>query len=505
MMLKIGDWLKTAAMKNPNKAAIITRNSMYSYKWIEEISNYLANDLIQKYNVTSGDRIALMLPNNIHFIIAYYAILKTGAACVPVHCLLKSKEVKYVLNHSEARILIAEKEELQDKLEVSDFPYLEHIIVSANFNDKNLFTSYMMRTSNNPKYQKTPVSNTEEDVAAIFYTSGTTGVPKGVVLTHENITAKMNPIKQAIKFSSEDRILSGLPMVYVYGQVMAMNFVIWCNATLILLENEIDSEIIWGLETHKPTVLMSTPNVYYKLNSYINTMKIPVTHHLRYAITGGSVSSSHLKKEFEKYFGVELLDSYGLTETTASFIVELPENIYRKSGSIGKCIANHEVQIIDETGAELPPGQVGEIAVRSNSVMKSYYKDFIRQLESSKNGWFFTGDLGYKDISGNFFLVDRRRDIIQTLGFVVSPREVEEVLLEHPKIMEAAVVGIPDEEGGEIIKAFVSPKPGHYVSENEVKAYLRKHLAIFKCPSVIEFLEEFPKSNSGKLLKRLLK
>ncbi|MEH7014120.1 AMP-binding protein [Neobacillus niacini] len=506
MRVNIGNWVTKAAIKTPYKLAIINKNSTFSYQWIENMSNYFANDLVNKYNVKPGDRIALMFPNNIHFIVAYYAVLKVGATCVPIHHLLKNKEVKYILKHSESRLLISEKTILNVKPNVGDFPYLEHVIVSVSLCEDNLFEPFMMfKISNQSNISKLHVSKSEEDVAIIFYTSGTSGTPKGVMLTHENIFSKMNPLKQAIKFSSEDKMLSGLPMVHVYGQIMAMNFVVWCNATLILLEDENESCIVWGLENQGATVMMSTPTVYYRLNCYLKNNNKSINHNLRFAITGGSPSSSQLKREYEQYFKVQLLDSYGLTETSATIIMEHPDGYHRKPGSIGRSLSNHDVQILDESGIELPPGQVGEIAVRSKTVMKRYFKDDILQAQSSKNGWFLTGDIGYQDIGGNFFLIDRRKDIIQTMGFVVSPSEIEEVLLEHSKIQETAVVGIPDEEKGEVIKAYIVVRLGQNLSEQEVFVYLKEHLANFKCPSLIEFVDNLPRNNSGKLLKRLLK
>ncbi|WP_062234677.1 class I adenylate-forming enzyme family protein [Fictibacillus sp. FJAT-27399] len=508
----IHSWLEKATIQCPEKIALITKEGQFSYQWLHDMSNRFAEQLIQRCQAKPGDRIALMLPNNVRHIVAYYGILKIGAIVVPIHGSLKCHEMMYIFEDSEASILITDSSYL-DEVEMvltKRESHIEHCIV--NNMDKPLdglgrsflnMDDFLSNCPNKPADDDC-IKVTEYDIAVIFYTSGTMGMPKGVMISHRNIVQKMHPLNDAMDLTSEDRILCGLPIVYVYGQVMSMHLSIWRQSTLILLDEESVNNVLEMMENHNPTVMMSIPTTYYRLKQIDRPSKEKHISQLRYAITGGSNISIHLKKEFEAKYGIKLLDSYGLTETTACVIIEQPGDV-RKPGSIGKPIANNDVQILDEFGLELPPGQIGEIAIRSKSVMQGYFKNELKQNESLKNGWFHTGDMAYQDINGNFFIVDRRKDIIQTAGFVVVPHEVEEVLSRHPLIIDSAVVGMPDSERGEIIKAYLVIKPGSFLSQNELAAYTRKYLAKFKCPTVFELVDKLPRNKSGKLLKRLLK
>ncbi|NEU30977.1 long-chain fatty acid--CoA ligase [bacterium LRH843] len=504
-MEKVHFFLERAAERDALKIAVITKNGHFSYKFLNDLSDCLAKELIQEYGVRPGDRITLLIPDKAFFLIAYYAILKAEATVIPIDHLLTNNEINYILNHSESRFLLTENSiSIVNLLEEFQYSKRNKIRLTTNEHDQPFSYYSLLSIRDSEPFSHTYANRFEQDAAVITYTSGTTGVPKGVIITHESILNKMNSLNEVLKVSSKDRILSELSFVYIYGQIMVMNLSVWCGSTAILLDSKDTMELITSLENEQITIMLSIPTTYTSMNEYLSVNKMKLKSGLRYAVTGGSLISTRNKKEIEQNLGVKLLDSYGLTETTASVIMENPEG-ERKSGSIGKALMGCTVQLWDEYKMELSPGQIGEIVVKTTGMMGGYFKDNYIQSTSFTDGWFHTGDLGYQDINGYFYIVDRRRDIIKTSGFVVSPREVEETLLNHPNVHETAVVGILDEECGEVIKAFIKKKHNTEVTTDELQDYLSRHLASFKCPAIYKFVNRLPRNNSGKLLKELLK
>lgn len=490
--------LQKYAESDPTKIAIITKDGHFTYKFIHELSERLAKKLIDDYGVCPGDRIALFIPDKIFFVIAYYAIVKAHATVIPIDHLLKNNEVQYILNHSQARFLLVNR-----STELRLLSDSQRHFVPLQLDDSSLFSYYALYELDHREWDEN-VARMDSDVASITYTSGTTGIPKGVVITHRSIIEKMHAFNDVLNISKDDRILSELSLVYIYGQVMVMNLGLWHGCTLILLDGDRIEDILSYLENEKVTMMFSIPLTYTKMNDYVKENNVAVKHHLRFAITGGNILTSDRKKEIEKNLNVKLLDSYGLTETTASVIMEYP-NLKRKIGSIGKVISGSSVQLWDENGRELAPGQIGEIVVKTTGMMSGYFRDDFTQSASFTDGWFHTGDLGYQDIEGYFFIVDRRKDMIKTLGFAVSPSEVEGVLLSHHGVQDAAVIGVQDEKCDEIIKAYIVPKPNVTLKQADLHHYISNYLASYKCPAIYEFVEKLPRNNSGKLLKTLLK
>ncbi len=502
-MEKLHSSLETIAQRHPSNIAVITKNGHFSYKFIDDLSTALATTLVREYGVSPGDRIALMIPDKVFFLIAYYAISKAEAIVIPIDHLLKNCEIQYVINHSTARFLLTDNTVSVAHL-LEGISCKERTSIRLTVNEDDHFSCYSLCKVKGSSQLQQYENKMNTDVAVITYTSGTTGVPKGVVITHGSIVEKMHSFNEVLRLNSRDRILSELSIVYIYGQIMVMNLGIWYGCTLVLLDGKNTEEIVTCLEKERITVMFSIPITYTSMNDYIRSHNIKVGHNLRYAITGGNLLTVGRKKEIEESLEVKLLDSYGLTETTASVIMENPHE-RRKIGSIGKKLSGCSVQLWDEDGMELPPGQIGEIVVKTSGMMDGYYRDNYIQSTSFTDGWFHTGDLGYQDIDGYFFIVDRRKDIIKTLGFVVSPSEVEEVLLSHSDVQDAAVIGVQDETCDELIKAFVMRKPHVQLKVGDLHQYLSRHLASFKCPSIYEFVEVLPRNNSGKLLKELLK
>lgn len=504
-MKKVHSSLERIAEQNPSKVAIITKNGHFSYKFINDMAGALAEKLVREYNIWPGDRITLMISDKNFFLIAYYAILKAQAIVVPVDHLLTNNEIKYILNHSKARFLLTDQTiTLENLLEELPLNGRKKIKMSTHEQDQIYSYYSLCCVRGNEKPTQIDKNRINENIAVITYTSGTTGVPKGVVITHESIFRKMESFTERLKISDQDKILSELSIVYIYGQIMVMNLSIWNGATAVLLDGRNPKDIIHYLENEKITVMLSIPITYTSMNDYIKSKDLKVRHHLRYAITGGNLITNRYKRDTEESLGVKLFESYGLTETTAAVIMENPME-RRKFGSLGKALPGCSVQIWDEDGMDLAPGQIGEIVVKTTSMMNGYFRDNYTQSASFTDGWFHTGDLGYQDIDGYYFIVDRRKDIIKTLGFVISSSEVEEVLLSHPYIKEAAVVGIDDKECDEEIKAYLVTNAHAKIDAKELQEYLSYHLASFKIPTIFEFVEILPRNNSGKLLKGLLK
>mgnify|MGYP006284224587 CR=1 FL=1 len=346
-----------------------------------------------------------------------------------------------------------------------------------------------------------------DDPAVVLYTSGTTGNPKGVTLTHRNVHFQLDTVvRSLIPFTSEDRVVGVLPMYHVFGLANSLLAAIHYGASIILVPQYSPANLIASISQNQATILPAVPSMYQHLLAAARARKTEIPKSLRYCVSGGAALPLALLNRFMVTFETKILEGYGLTETCSSVCVNGQEGRFKES-SIGPPAAGVEMKVVDDDGNELPPGEQGEIAIKSETVFAGYWNNEEATREVlSEDGWFYTGDLGYRDEENFFFITDRKKDIIITGGYNVSPREVEEVIIEHPKVADVAVVGIRGRRSdAETITAFVVTQEGEELTSQELHRVCEDQLAAYKRPRDIQFVESLPKSATGKVLRTQLR
>jgi len=499
-MLNLYKLLENCLERTPENLAVIFGEHRVSYRRLIEASERLAGGLAM-LGIGRGDRVALMLPNVPQFPISFFAILKLGAAVVPVNVMFKEAEVRYILEDSEAKAIIAwgsfEKEVLKavEGLQTcSRVIFLAEKVPPGTVN----FTRLLLQS---PSLKET-VATGENDTALILYTAGVTGRPKGAELTHTNTYSNATSCRQLLQVVSEDRVLGALPLFHAFATTLVMNTAFAAGATVVLLPRFDPQAFIEAVALEKVTIIPGVPTLFRAvLDAAVPTVDFSS---VRLCLSGGAPLPKELLEEFEERFGLAIFEGYGLSE--ASPVVSFnPIDHSRKPGSIGIPIPGLAMRIVDEEGHEVRPNQVGEIVVQGPNVMKGYLNRPEATKEVLRNGWLHTGDLGRMDEEGYFYIVDRKKDVIIKGGFAVYPREVEEVLHGHPQVEEAAVIGVPDTVQGEEVKAFVVLKPDSSVRPGELIAYCKERMAVYKTPKYVQFLPSLPKSATGKVLKTKLR
>ncbi|KZO01191.1 fatty acid--CoA ligase family protein [Pseudobacillus badius] len=505
--------LERAAAKQGEKAAYYFLNETSTYEELNKAVHKFASGL-KALGIQKGDHIALIVGNSPEFIIGLYGALRAGATVIPVNPLYSPGEMSYILQNGDAKavIMLDVLVPLADKI-AEALPFVEHYIICETKDERTKEASpelfsicRKMKTFSSvldkglPSFQPPDVS--EEDTAVILYTSGTTGKPKGAMLTHKNLYSNARDIGSYLQFSDKDRIITALPMFHVFCLSVCLNAPLISGATMIIFPKFSPRAVFAQARQHKATVFAGVPTMYNFL--YQSDEGHPEDFaSLRLCISGGSSMPVALLENFEEKFRVKISEGYGLSEASPVAAFN-PLDRPRKAGSIGCSIMNVENKVVNEQGEELPPGEVGELIVRGPNVMKGYYKQPEYTAAALKNGWLYTGDLARKDEEGYFYIVDRKKDLIIVGGYNVYPREVEEVLYSHPYVIEAAVFGVPDPDYGEAVLAFVVPKDEKLTKE-ELLDYCHSRLADYKLPAQVEFLEELPKNTTGKILRRALK
>lgn len=507
----------------PDKIAIHFLGKNISFSKLESDAKKVASYL-QSIGIKKGEHISIMLPNCPQAVICYYGILMAGGVVVQTNPLYTERELEVQMNDSQSSTVIC-LDIFYSKLK--NIPRLNHIIITSiaeflpfpknmiypliqkekpmiNENDNKVYL--LKNIINNKLINDIKINNDVDDIAVIQYTGGTTGMPKGVMLTHRNLV--MNTImttKWLYKMEKGTEIILGaLPFFHVYGMTAVMNVSIMQGYKMIILPRFQVEDILKTIVKHKPTIFPGAPTMYIAL---INHKKIN-QHDLssiKACISGSAALPVEVQNKFEQFTGGKLVEGYGLSEsspiTHSNFIWGK-----RVKGSIGVPWPSTDAKIISlDTGEEMAIGEIGEIVVKGPQVMKGYWNRPEETEEVlTEDGWLKTGDIGYMDNDGYFYIVDRKKDMIIAGGFNVYPREIEEILFKHDKVKEVAVVGVPDEYRGETVKAFIVLKDNVECTEGELDNYVRKYLAVYKVPKIYEFREELPKSMIGKVLKRLL-
>ncbi|GAA4087800.1 long-chain fatty acid--CoA ligase [Nocardioides kongjuensis] len=517
-MTNLAEFLENSAQSYPDRTAIVFGDTRLSYPQVNGAANQVANLLVSR-GIEPGDKVALSCPNLPYFTIVYYGILKAGATVVPLNVLLKGREVAYHLADSDAKAYFAFQgtpdlpigQEAYDGFQAADG--CEHFFVitadpTAPSPIEGTETLGQGLAGQAPTFDSVDVS--DDDTAVILYTSGTTGQPKGAELRHRNM--RDNALAGKDLFGADpanpDTFLCVLPLFHSFGQTVIQNGAFAFGGTVVMLPRFEAAAAIGLMLKEKVSFFAGVPTMYWGLlNALDESVDVKaLAENLRVAVAGGAALPVEVHHQFEERFGVVILEGYGLSETSpvASFSrLGSPVRV----GSIGTPIPGVEMKLLEgDTWDEVKdPDGIGEIAIKGHNIMKGYYKRPEATAASiSEDGWFRSGDLGRKDSDGWYYIVDRSKDMIIRGGFNVYPREIEEVLLTHPAVSLAAVIGVPHESHGEEIKAFVILKSGASATPEEIVAWGKEQMAAYKYPRIVEVVDSLPMTATGKILKREL-
>jgi long-chain acyl-CoA synthetase len=520
MGLNLASSLADSAVWYPDHTALICGERRFTFseleRWVAKIAEIL---VIQ--GLRAGDKVMLLAPNVPEFTAAYYAILRVGGVVVPINTLLLPHEIAVLLEHSDSRYFIAwhtlaEKasrafetvESCQNlffigaKSEELSVSILAHHAVSPlHYPKKFVLDELYDCVSGDVDY----VQTSPDDTAVILYTSGTTGKSKGVELTHFNIFSNALYSKDKALFIEHESVtIAVLPLFHTFGQTAIQNTSIMAGSTLVMIPQFEAKRVLTDIEKHNVTCIAAVPTMYNLLNQAQRNHRYKVLS-LRVAISGGASLPPSIYYEFEKLFGIKMIEGYGLSETSPIVCVTPAYAKENKVGSIGPEFFGSQARIMRNDGSFAEVGEVGELVVRGHNVMKSYYKDPSATENAFTNGWFHTGDIARMDEDRYFYIVDRAKDVIIRAGMNIYPREVEEILHNHPAILEASVIGIPDDTLSENVVACVSIQSGVTITAIEIQKYCRERLATYKCPKFVEFMQNLPKNSTGKILKRELR
>ncbi|USK35781.1 long-chain-fatty-acid--CoA ligase [Bacillus sp. F19] len=490
--------LKRSASNFPESIAYIYRDKSVTYKELNMQVDSLAAGLSAQ-SIGKGDGVALILGNSPEFLIAYYGILRLGAFVVPINPLFTKDEINYILGNSQAKAVIAHVSAEPKLSEVKKQLENLKLVVYTEAENQEWTWEHLLGTSinvcENPYIDK-------EDLAVILYTSGTTGKPKGAMLSHRNLVSNSDSISKLLELHDNDRVVAVLPMFHVFCMTVCMNAPIACGATVLIQRKFSPSDVVSTIREKKATVFAGVPTMY----SFIYQLPEATAEDfqsIRMCISGGASIPVEMLHKFENKYNVSILEGYGLSET-APLVAINPLKGTRKPGSIGLNIPAVKSKVVDENRKELPRGEVGELVVQGPNVMKGYLGMPEATTAALIDGWIYTGDLATMDEEGYIYIVDRKKDMIIVGGYNVYPREVEEVLYQHPAVVEAAVIGIPDGEYGESVKAFVVVRD-EQITMNDIIRFCQEKLVKYKLPKQVEFFKELPKNSTGKILRRELR
>lgn len=495
------DKLLEALEQSPDTIAVIDKNRSVSYKQLGEEIFRLAQALRSR-GIKKGDRVGLMLRNSVEYVISYYACLVIGAIIVQNNPQYTKRELYYQLNSTGAQALIIEHELYDQFDDLHEVTQVQFVLVNGEHQKAISLQSVIQST----KPLKETVSLNSEDIAVIQFTGGTTGVSKGAMLTHYNIYANVEQTHELLGVyarNGKQVLLNVLPLFHVYGMTVSMNYMIFLQSTLILQSKFDVKETLDIIQQKKVTMFPGTPTIYVAITNYKDLQDYDLTS-IHTCISGSAPLPVEVKNHFESITGAKVVDAYGLSEASP-VVTSNPVNGVRKPGSIGIPIPNTLCKIVSFDGTrECPLYEPGELIVKGPQVMKGYWNMPEETANALKNGWLYTGDVAYMDEDGYIFLVSRKKDVIICGGYNVYPREVEEVIFQHPAVKEVVAIGIPHEYRGETVKVFVVLKEGHRATEQEIIDFCKGKLAKYKLPTAVEFRTDLPRSTVGKILRRTL-
>jgi long-chain acyl-CoA synthetase len=486
--------LERSAFYFGDRPAVSESGRELSYGELNARANRVATSLL-RLGVKRGDSVGLCAPNSGDWLVVYFGVLKAGATAITLSPLLRKDEMNLLIGHSRPRILFTYEEKLEVASDLIKSGVVEKVVCKGG-----PATLETLLSEGSPAFEAFDQERT--DTAAVLYTGGTTGTPKGVMLSHENINAAIHTVVYNERSTEMDRALCFLPFNHVFGQMHIMNATILSGGCLEMLPAFDLDEILDAMEKGRVTKLFAVPTVYVRLLA-LDRLRERLGS-IRYCFSAAASMAAEIVKQWKELTGLSIFEGYGMTE--ASPTVTYNHHYRHVIGSVGTEVPGVEVQLRDESGNQVGKGERGEICVRGPNIMKGY----LNNPEGTRaafweTGWFRSGDVGVFDDDGYLYIVDRIKDMIISGGENVYPREVEEVLYRRSEIQECAVVGLPDPEWGERVAAFLIPRAGARIEDSTMKAFLKQHLSSFKVPKEFYVVEELPKNAAGKILKRELR
>jgi long-chain acyl-CoA synthetase len=496
--MNIPELFESRQSKTPDQTFLISENDDRQFTYTEFNDAVLrTTSMLTARGIKHGDTVSLLLPNSAEYVIAYFACWRIGAVAGPVNSLLKAHELSYVLANSETKVLLVNS--MFFSLIESIRSQLEEQVQIVQFDNEWDATRDFAGAEFVESANVGP-----EDEAIIIYTSGTTGKPKGCLLTHQNVVANARQITEWLGFTGSDRLLSVMPLFHMNAVSVTTMTALYAGASTVVSPKFSASRFWQIISDYQVT---SFGSVATMLSMLLSTYPegIPAgykTDQLRFAMCGSAPVPAEVMKRFEETFNCLVIEGYGLSESTCRSTFNPPDE-RRRAGSCGMPIGN-EMRVVDDNDEEVGDGELGEIVLRGENILKGYYKNPDATAIAFRNGWFHTGDIGYRDTDGFYFIVDRKSDMIIRGGENIYPREIDEVLYQHPAIASAAVVGVPDNLYGEEVAGFVVLREGSEATESDIIEFCKSRLADYKCPKTIRFVKDIPKGPTGKLLKREL-
>ena len=495
--------LEAQVRRAPDKEFLIVESDgrSFTYRQFQNVVNRAASTLLS-LGTKKGDRVSLLLTNRAEYLIFYFACFKLGAWAGPVNSLLKPNEIEFIVSNSEASVAVTETD-LLSRLDQTRkrVPSLRAIVVIEASGQWSVIGSKIRINEPPVSVHRPPAS---DDEAVIIYTSGTTGKPKGVLLTHGNLLSNARQIAEWLALTEEDRALMIMPLFHVNALMATGLAMLWAGGSIVLC-SRFSATGLWETVTKFGVTYFGSVATMLSMLNRAHPNGLPEgldASRFRFGLCGSAPVPLSVLEAFESLFHFPVIEGYGLSESTCRSTFN-PIDERRRVGSVGLPIGN-EVRIFDDNYRPLGPNQVGEIVLRGPNIMKGYYKNDDATREAFRSGWFHTGDLGYRDADGFFYVVDRKSDLIIRGGENIYPREIDEVLYQYAKVSDAATVGVPDELYGEAVKSFVVLREGDSAAEEEIIDFCREKLADFKCPETVQFVTDIPKGPTGKVLKREL-
>lgn len=500
MNASIGHWLTHHSINSPNKTAVVYRDLRLSYEQLNSRVNRLAQALLD-LGVRRGDRINVLMLNTNEFIETLFACAKIGAIFVPVNIRLSAAEIEYIMKDASSSVFIYDNRlaPVINELRVNSSKRIHFIEAVPGGKDSSPYEEWIHQyMPEEPGYEWA-----ENDYLMLMYTSGTTGKPKGAILTHGNTFANIVNNLFLSSASSDDISLAVAPLFHIGGLGISTTEMLYLGGTVVLLDGFNPKEILASMEKEKVTTVFMVPSMWQALMHSANIEEYDL-HSLRVATSGGAPCPLPIIEHYKER-GIPFMEGFGMTETAPTVCMLQKEDTIRKIGSVGKPPIYIATKVVDPQGREVPVGEVGELIIKGANVTPGYWNKPKETKDAIRNGWFFTGDLAKMDEEGYIYLVDRKKDMIISGGENIYPIEVEQVLVRMPNIQEVAVIGIPDMNWGEAVKAYlVLNDKEKTVQAEEVRQFCEGKLARFKMPKEIEILDELPRNATGKVLKRAL-
>ncbi|MDF9409771.1 long-chain fatty acid--CoA ligase [Pelotomaculum isophthalicicum JI] len=500
-LINVADLITVNANRYPDCNAVICGDDGRELTWVEfdRMVNRFSNGLIEM-GINKGDRVGIYLPNGPEWLIAFFGTMRIGAIALPFNILYKTGEISYILNNARAKLVVgAAREVKQNILNIlDDIPSVKNIVTLGEPVEGAVdFCSVISKNSDILE----KLDCAEDDVAAMLYTSGTTGRPKGVMLSHKNFMTKAALNSDALLLNEQDLFMTATPYCHIFITVTLLG-PFYTGAAVLSMSRFNPEKALELLARYRVTHFAGVPTMYIYMMNFYSPEKYDLSA-WRYKQTAGYSMPPGLFNKIERTFGPGLCEYYGSTETSAT--VTYNRLGHSKTGSIGLAAPGYSLKVADEDGNELPAGEVGEILVKGPGIFKGYWEMPEATEEAFKDGYFRTGDLGYRDEDGYFYIVDRKKDLILCGGYNVYPREVEGIIYQHPKILECAVLGKDDPDRGEVPEAYVVLRRGEILTEEELISFCKQRMASYKVPRFIYFIKEMPKNSTGKIMKWHLK